>query len=47
MNQKLLITPVITPGGIPDEDTLKKEGFDGELDVAGPEQSTRKVRLRD
>ncbi len=46
MNQKLLITPVITPGGIPDEIVLQQNNLNGMIQLHGAEQSVRDVPLK-
>lgn len=46
MVQKLLITPVITPGGLPDEVDLEQNNLNGVIQVPGAEQTLRDVELK-
>lgn len=46
MVQKLLITPVITPGGLPDEIDLARNDLDRVIQVPGAEQTLREVQLK-
>lgn len=44
---KLLVTPPITPIGIPTEGELRQVGMNGEIIIHGGEGSARKEQLRD
>lgn len=46
MVQKLLITPVMMPGGLPDEVDLEQNNLNGVIQVAGAEQTLRDVELK-
>jgi dihydrodipicolinate synthase/N-acetylneuraminate lyase len=47
MNKKLLITPVITPGGIPDESDLIESWMSWQVVIHGWEGAKTNVQLRD
>ncbi|MCB9807234.1 hypothetical protein H6768_05140 [Candidatus Peribacteria bacterium] len=46
MGQKLLITPVITPGGVPDEIDLRENHLDAQIRVPSAESTMRSVQLK-
>lgn len=45
MNQKLLITPVITPGGIHEEEDLIEKYPNGQIEMPSAENTMKSVQL--